>query len=82
MAFKAHHNDVPGKYSRISGYAMGDRKYLGADEKPTVGIEFWASKDEETMELNHYSVVGVDPDYARLIAKQLVEMADHADGLT
>jgi hypothetical protein len=82
MTFKAHVNDVPNKHSRVSGYAMGDRKYLGADERPTVGLEFWSGKDEETMELHHYSVVGLDPDYARTIAQQLLEMADHADGLT
>lgn len=81
MSHQARVNDVPNKHSRISGFAQGDRSWLGEDDIPTVAMEFWSSIDESVPKYNHYSVVGVDPAYARRIAHQLLEMADYAEGL-
>lgn len=77
---KARVHSTPDINTRVSGFAMGDRKYLGKDERPTVGLESWSDMDEETMRLRRYSVIGIDPAHARIIAQQLLEMADYAEG--
>lgn len=78
---KVQVHSAPGTNTRVSGFAMGDRKYLGEDEKPTVGLESWSNMDEDTMRLGQYSVIAIDPAHARIIAQQLNTMADYADGL-
>lgn len=78
---KALVHSAPGTNTRVSGFAMGDRKYLGKDEEPTVGLESWSDMDEDTMRLRQYSAIGITPAHARIIAQQLNTMADYADGL-
>ena len=78
---KALVHSAPGANTRVSGFAMGDRKYLREDEKPTVGLESWSGMDEDTMRLRQYSVIAISPAHARIIAQQLNAMADYADGL-
>lgn len=77
---EARVHSAPGTNTRVSGFAMGDRKYLGKDEEPTVGLESWSDMDEDTMRLGNYSAIGISPAHARIIAQQLLEMADYAEG--
>lgn len=73
-------NAVEGNNTRVSGFSKGDRKFLGQDDVPMVALENWTHLDTEEARLWDYSVIKVDPAYARRIAQQLLEMADYAEG--
>lgn len=75
-------NAVDGNNTRVSGYAKGDRSYLGKDDVPLVALEHWSRLDVEEVKMWDYSVIRLDPAYARRVAQQLYALADYADGLS
>ena len=67
-----------GQHWRVTGFKAGDPHGAQA----CVQVEFWLEFQPEGRPIQYRSLIpeSLDPPLARLLAKHLNEMADHAEG--
>lgn len=70
-----------GQRWRVTGIKNGERPDSLGKSPAMVGLEFWTEYEDESGRRYDHILRTFDPELALQLGRQLLDMADHADGL-